>query len=74
MLPEFNLQIDKQQLRNLRFVRDVAKANEALSVIYRMIILHEIGIDNVIVEAWLYTRSFLPAYLVEAGLLDRSVL
>jgi hypothetical protein len=56
MLPEFNLQIDKQQLRNLRFVRDVAKANEALSVIYRMIILHEIGIDNVIVEAWLYTR------------------
>jgi hypothetical protein len=57
------------------FMRDVAKKNEALSIIYHMIILHEIGIDENMIGEWLYTRSFsAKPYLVEAGLLDGSVL
>jgi hypothetical protein len=40
-----------------------------------MIILHEIGIDENMIGEWLYTRSFsAKSYLVEAGLLDGSVL
>jgi hypothetical protein len=56
-------------------MRDVSKKNEALSIIYHMIILHEIGIDENMIREWLYTRSFsAKPYLVEAGLLDRGVL
>jgi hypothetical protein len=56
------------------FIRDVANKNEALSIIYHMIILHEIGIDENMIRTWIYNRSFsAEAYLVEADLLDKRV-
>jgi hypothetical protein len=62
-------------IRYKAFMRDVAKKNEALSIIYHMIILREIGIDENMIGKWLYTRSFsAKPYHVEAGLLDGSVL
>jgi hypothetical protein len=56
------------------FIRDVTNKNEALSIIYHMIILREVGIDENIIRDWIYNRSFLAeAYLVEADLLDKRV-
>jgi hypothetical protein len=56
------------------FIRDVTNKNEALSIIYHMIILHEIGIDQNMIRDWIYNRSFsAEAYLVEANLLDKRV-
>ena len=56
------------------FIKDVANKNEALSIIYHMIILHEIGIDENMIRDWIYNRSFsAEAYLVEANLLDNRV-
>ena len=57
------------------FIVDLAKKSEALSIIYHMVILHEIGIDDQTVNEWIYERSFpAKASLVEAGLLDETVL
>jgi hypothetical protein len=56
------------------FIRDVTNKNEALSIIYHMIILREIGIDENMIRDWIYNRSFsAEAYLVEANLLDKRV-
>jgi hypothetical protein len=57
------------------FISDLSKKNEALSIIYHMVILHEIGIDDNTIIEWIYNRSFpAKARLVQAGLLDESVL
>jgi hypothetical protein len=57
------------------FIRELERKSEAISIIYHMVILHEIGIDNNTINEWIYERSFpAKAYLVEAGLLDKSVL
>jgi len=57
------------------FIREIAQKNEAISIIYHMVILHEIGVDDDTIYEWIYTGSF-PAkgHFVEAGLLDKSVL
>jgi hypothetical protein len=57
------------------FISEVARKSEAIAIIYHMIILNEIGVDTAIINDWIYTQSFTAkAHLVEAGLLDESVL
>jgi len=57
------------------FILDLSKKSEALSIIYHMVILREIGIDDSTINEWIYKRSFpAKARLVEAGLLDKRVL
>ena len=59
------------------FIQEVINKSEALSVIYHMVILNEIGVEQTIINDWLY-QSFdsyrLKAIFVAVGLLDESVL
>ncbi|MGM4929648.1 HEPN domain-containing protein [Tardiphaga sp. 619_E2_N8_5] len=59
------------------FLKDANIKSEALSVLYHAVLLHEAGIDAQILKRWIFD-SFLSAptkiYLVQAGLLDNSVL
>jgi len=58
-------------------IRDLEKKSAALSILYHMLILHEIGIDEKILNWWIYEgfRSYrIKRTLVEVGLLDKSVL
>jgi ApeA N-terminal domain 1 len=60
-----------------QFLQELLKASDALSVIYHMLILHEIGIEQKLLNAWIYEgfRSYPnKRYLVAADLLDPGVL
>ena len=39
------------------FIVDLAKKSEALSIIYHIVILHEIGIDDNTINEWIYRRG-----------------
>ena len=57
------------------FIDEVAQKARALSTLYHMIILYEIGVNIEAINEWIYVRSFeAKATLVEAGLLDQGVL
>jgi hypothetical protein len=59
------------------FLHELTKYTEALSKLYHMLILHQIGIDAQIIKDWLYNgfHSYrMRSALVEVGLLDASVL
>ncbi len=57
------------------FMEEVARKARALAILYHMVILHEIGLDTKTINDWVYVGSFeARARLVEAGLLDDSVL
>jgi hypothetical protein len=67
----------RRQSSYKEFLEEVKKASDALEIIYHMLILHEIGIDEGTLRAWLHDgfHSFRnKRYLVAAGLLDSSVL
>ena len=55
------------------FIKEVTHKARALSTLYHMIILHEIGIDKETINDWIYVRSSSArATLVEGGLLDKQ--
>jgi hypothetical protein len=59
------------------FTQELMKKSEALSVVYHMLILHEIGIDASTLCWWIYDghHSYREKRtLVEGGLLDASIL
>ena len=59
------------------FVHELMKKSEAISVVYHMLILHEIGIDGTTLCWWIYEgfHSYREKRtLVEGGLLDASIL
>jgi len=59
------------------FIRDLEKKSAALSILYHVLILHEIGVDEKIINWWIYKgfRSYpIKRAFVEVGLLDKSVL
>ena len=59
------------------FAIDLERKSAALSILYHMLILHEIGVDEKIFNWWIYNgfRSYsIKSILVEVGLLDKSVL
>lgn len=60
-----------------QFLDELRSKSEALSVVYHMLILHEIGIEEKTIKSWIYNgfKSYAnKRYLVEAGLLDASAL
>jgi len=60
-----------------KFVHELRMCAEALSKLYQMLMLHEIGIDAHIINSWFYQgfRSHrMRSALVSVGLLDASVL
>jgi hypothetical protein len=53
------------------------KKSRALSILYHMLILHEIGVDKKMFNCWIHEgfRSYpIKTAFVEVGLLDKSVL
>jgi len=59
------------------FVLEVTNKSDALAIIFHMLILHEIGIDEKILNWWIYEgfQSYrVKSVFVAAGLLDESVL
>jgi hypothetical protein len=62
-------------LQHEEFMEEVSQKARALSTLYYLIILSEIGVDTETINDWVYVRSFqAKVTLVEAGLLDHSVL
>jgi ApeA N-terminal domain 1 len=59
------------------FLADVNKKGKALSILYHALLLNELGISEQTIKRWMFD-SFragpIKAHLVEAGLLDPSVL
>jgi hypothetical protein len=65
----------EQRNRSLydEFIKEVTYKARALSTLYHMIILHEIGIDKETINDWIYVRSSSArTTLVEGGLLDEQ--
>ncbi len=59
------------------FLEELMKMSEALSIVYHMLILHEIGVEEEILKWWIYQgfKSYQnKRSLVDADLLDASVL
>jgi hypothetical protein len=58
------------------FIRDTDDKAEALSTLYHLLLLHEIGIDEAILKWWVFEgfKSYpIKYHFVQAGLLNKSV-
>jgi hypothetical protein len=56
------------------FLHELQIKSQALSIVYHMLILHEIGLPGAILRHWIYEsfRTYInKQYLAEAGLLDK---